>query len=329
MNVSDRLYGEQEINEPVILELIASPAMQRLKGVSQHAFVSRELEFSRFEHSLGVYFLLKRYGAPLEEQIAGLIHDVSHSAFSHCIDYVIPEGSGQKQNYQDKIFSEFVLNSEIPSLLKKYDFDINYILDDTHFPLKEKTLPELCADRLDYSLRLALTAQKLTAQKMGRRELDEVLNGLKAENGLWFFANLALARRYAILFSDLNRNFYAHLLAAGVYARTGAYLRYALEKNYISHDDLYTTEADVLEKIAVHHAADAEAQRLFEKMNDKTGFTNNPDDYDVVIHLKSRAVDPYFKDGEKLKKLSAADPTWGVALAEELKPKEYFVKFTC
>jgi hypothetical protein len=322
MTYSDHLYGEQEITEPIILELIGSPTLERLKGVSQHAFLSRDLEFSRFEHSLGVYFLLHRYQAPIEEQAAGLIHDVSHAAFSHCIDYVIPEGSGEKQSYQDQIFSDFVRHSTIPGIFKKYDFDINYILNDTNFPLKEKKLPDLCADRLDYSLRLALSAKQLDQQ-----EVNGLLNGLIAKNGIWFFKNISLARRYANLFSDLNRKFYSHPLAAAIYARVGAYLRYALGKKYISYDDLYTTENAVLKEIAAFHETDETARRLFDEMNNKTGFSLNPDSYDARICLKSRAVDPYFKYGTELKRLSEIDPAWKKTLAEELRPKEYFIKF--
>jgi len=35
MNYNDTIYGNYEIQEPVILELINSPAMQRLKGIDQ------------------------------------------------------------------------------------------------------------------------------------------------------------------------------------------------------------------------------------------------------------------------------------------------------
>lgn len=221
----DRLYGKEKIDEPVILELIALPEMQRLKGVSQHAFLSQELDFSRFEHSLGVYFLLRRFNAPLAERVAGLIHDVSHSAFSHCIDYIVEEGDGARQNHQDKIFVNFVKNSRIPAVLERYGFKLDYILDDNNFPLKESPLPNLCADRLDYSLRLALTSKKKTLE-----QLAFLLDNLQTENGCWLFSNRDSAADYTRLFLDLNRDYYSHALAAVIYARTGAYFRYPIPK---------------------------------------------------------------------------------------------------
>jgi hypothetical protein len=73
MYYEDTIYGNYEIQEPVILELINSPALQRLKGIDQagysHVYFPG-IPRSRFNHSLGVYLLLKRYGASIEEQIA-------------------------------------------------------------------------------------------------------------------------------------------------------------------------------------------------------------------------------------------------------------------
>src|SRR3989344_8653454 len=165
MKYTDQVYGKTEITDPVILELISCPALQRLKDIDQAGYLPiwkisdhhiNEYDHSRFAHSVGVYLLLRNYGAPLEEQIAGLIHDVSHSAFSHCIDYVLDTGSEKEHNHQDNVFDEFVRKSEIPKILKKYNFGLEYILDDKNFPLKEKDLPDLCADRIDYSLRTAV-----------------------------------------------------------------------------------------------------------------------------------------------------------------------------
>ena len=152
----DKVYGETEITEPVILDLIHSCTIERLKGIDQAGYFEPyfpNTKHNRFEHSLGVYILLKNFGASLEEQISGLIHDVSHSAFSHVTDGVLKNSSSEKEDHQDNIFEQFVKNSEIPKILVKYNIDVNYILNDDNFLLKEQKLPELCADRIDYILR--------------------------------------------------------------------------------------------------------------------------------------------------------------------------------
>ena len=89
MEYVDSVYGMIQIDDPAVRALIASPSLQRLKEIDQAGFLTpfrpEEDKITRFEHSVGVYVLLKLYGASLEEQVSGLIHDVSHTAFSHCV----------------------------------------------------------------------------------------------------------------------------------------------------------------------------------------------------------------------------------------------------
>jgi len=124
MIYNDKIYGKFKITEPVILELIKSLVIQRLKKINQYGYVGSYLpqaKTSRFEHSLGVFCLLRKYGTPIEEQISGLLHDVSHSVFSHCIDYVFKKKTANKQSHQDDIFNAYIRKTEIPKILKKYE----------------------------------------------------------------------------------------------------------------------------------------------------------------------------------------------------------------
>ena len=101
MLIKDIVYGDVEIDEPVLIELINSDALQRLKHINQ-AGASKYImpkPVTRFEHCVGAMILLKRLGASLEEQIAGLLHDVPHTAFSHVIDFVFKTC---KLDYLDK-----------------------------------------------------------------------------------------------------------------------------------------------------------------------------------------------------------------------------------
>lgn len=64
MFYTDPIYGTVEIQDPVILELIQSPTLQRLKGIDQAGYYDEHFpdsKHTRFEHSMGVYLLLKRY----------------------------------------------------------------------------------------------------------------------------------------------------------------------------------------------------------------------------------------------------------------------------
>lgn len=331
MRYLDRVYGEWEIDEPMILEIINGPSLQRLKGVDQAGYrplwVKPEVKIngddhSRFAHSLGVYLLLKKYGASLAEQTAGLIHDVSHSVFSHCIDYVLDEGSPAEQNHQDNLFDSYIRKTEIPAIIQKYGLDAEFILDDKNFPLKEKSLPNLCADRIDYALRTAVIFGELKEE-----EKDELLKNLEVENNQWVFKNLASAKKYAELFLKLNADYYAGLPSAVMFRAVGECLKYALLKGYLFRDDLYTTDKIVIEKIKKFSEEDEKLKLLWEQMNKRAKVENNPRDYDVQISCKSRVVDPLFREGGFLKRVSEAEPSWGEIVKQESKPKQYFLKF--
>ncbi|MBI5563384.1 MAG: HD domain-containing protein, partial [Chloroflexi bacterium] len=85
MRYHDRIYGDFEIDQPVLLDLMQTRAMQRLHGVLQHGItglIGITRPTSRFEHSLGVMGLVRRFGGTLDAQIAALLHDISHTAFS-------------------------------------------------------------------------------------------------------------------------------------------------------------------------------------------------------------------------------------------------------
>lgn len=331
MIYKDRIYEQVNIKEPVVLDLIKSPAIQRLKGIDQAGYYKlwakpdtkmREYDNSRFAHSIGVYVLLKKYSASFEEQIAGLIHDVSHSAFSHCIDYVLDVGSEKEHNHQDNIFAEFVKKSEIPAILKKYNLKIDYILNEHNFPLLERFLPELCADRIDYSLRTAVVFNELNQE-----DVKYFLDNLTTESNNWIFRNFESAKRYADLFLRLNRDYFAGLSSAIMFKSVGECLRYAIEKGYLTEEDLYKTDKEVLKKIEKHLRKDEKLKLLFRRMNNQVRVSNNPEDFDSRVFCKSRIVDPLYRYNGSVVRLSETNPEWKEIVRSESQPKEYFLKF--
>lgn len=331
MLYKDQVYGNFEITEPVILELIKSPAIQRLKYIDQGGMRSvwfktnknfRQIEISRFTHSIGVYILLKKYNASIEEQISGLIHDVSHSVFSHCIDFVKNFKFEKHDSFQDKIFVNFIKKTNIPKILKKYNYDIEYILNDNNFPLKEKKLPDLCADRIDYSLRDSLVFNVLKKQ-----EIKYFLNNLKVYKINWVFKNFESAKNFAEFFNNINKNYYGDFASAKMFKTISDWISYALIKKYIDFKDLYTTDKKVIRKINKFNKKDRQLDFYWQALKNKQIITNNPKDYDEIIICKSRAIDPIFLDNSKIKRLSEIYPKWKQIIKQESQPKQYFLKF--
>jgi HD superfamily phosphohydrolase len=66
--------------------------LQGLRGMHQGGAIvhaNPAINHTRFDHSAGVMLRIRRLGGSLWEQLAGLLHDVLHTAFSHLIDYVL------------------------------------------------------------------------------------------------------------------------------------------------------------------------------------------------------------------------------------------------
>lgn len=325
MIYTDKVFGEFSIDEPVLIELIESSTLQRLKNISNAGYYEAFFPGSyhtRFEHSVGDMYLLMHFGAPVEEQIAGLIHDVSHSAFSHCIDY-IGESEGQKnQSHQDNMFEDFVRTSKIPAILQKHGFDLNYILDDSHFPLKETDLPDLCTDRMDYSLRGGIMHGEIT-----QNEVKYFLENITATNGRWIFKNFESASWYAKLFLKVSSTYFSSIESAVMLSCVGAYLKHGLTQKYITMDDIYVDDVHVLAKMKPFHKTDTELNYLFERMSNKVPYKNNPEKFSSHVFCKSRVVDPLFFDRSEVKRVSEVDEEWKQTLIQESHPKEYFIQF--
>jgi HD superfamily phosphohydrolase len=331
MKYEDRVYGSCLIEDPLVLELIHSHSLQRLRKIDQGGYkplwTDPDIDcgpddHTRFAHSLGVFLLLQKYGASREEQIAGLLHDVSHSAFSHCIDYVLETGSQTNHSHQDSCFESYVKRSELPCILQKHGIDVNYVLDDAHFPLKEKKLPDLCADRIDYSLRTAVIFKEVFIE-----EVSSLLNNLIVHDGQWIFTNFEYAKKFAELFLMLNRKYFSGFSSAVMFASVGNCLKHACAQGYITQEDLYTTDQLVLDKLKGRIKEDPMLNTLWRRMNKLIKTIDSKTDSGTEVFCKSRVVDPLFKCSQGFLRVSDVDPSWAKTIQKELAPKRYVITY--
>jgi uncharacterized protein len=326
MFIKDQIYGNQHLNSPVIEEIVNTSDFQRLHGIDLAGYYepyAPGVHVSRYEHSMGVYLILHMYNAPLAEQIAGLIHDISHSAFSHCIDYALSKGTPKTHGHQDAIHYEFVTTkTSIPFILKKYEIDSEYILDDKNFPLKERLLPDLCADRIDYILRTAFAHGKINQE-----DVRYYLSDLKINNTDWVFNEYTIAKKFAELFRLMNNTVFSGLYSAVMFDSVGKYLKYALSQNYISIDNLYTTDKQVLDKISLFHQSDQHLFILWQRMAGVLKAHSSNDDKLPAVYVKSRVIDPLFIKEHKIIRLSDYDKEWKNVVIEESKPKCYRIEY--
>ena len=190
------------------------------------------------------------------------------------------------------------------------------------FLSKERLLPDLCADRIAYGLQDALNFEEIN-----RSQAKGFLEALRAEDGRWF---LLLSREHESLrscFLEMSDVYWASEHSAVELKTVGDVLRHSLEQGHITHDDLHTTDREVLDKITAAKN-DGRLLELLKRMNAEYSFVSDRTQYDLHTFCKSRAVDPYCMHEGRIVRVSDVDPEWGPIVSNGLEPKEHFIKFT-
>lgn len=295
MNYLDRIYGETEITEPIIQAIIESEPMQRLKKVNQYGasfYRFSHLTTNRFEHCVGVYLLLRKFNATLEEQIAGLLHDVPHTAFSHVVDFVF--GGSEVGTFHEEFHQEVIMNSELPEIFKRHNIDLNSVLDKHKFHLLERDLPDLCMDRIDYFYRDLITDNIITPAVA-----DRLLSKMVRFEDTIIFEDQAAAREFADYFRQGDQQLWGHPLQAALYHLFAEALKTALFDNIITFKDLFSVDEVVYEKLAkANHPLITKNLELVKHIK----VVEDPAKYDFFIKTKIRMVDPYvLVDGEPVR----------------------------
>ena len=304
--IRDRIYGSFEIGEQVLVDLIHTPAMQRLRKIYEAARFpnnnEKMISSTRYQHSVGVMLLLRKYGASMDEQIAGLLHDVSHTAFSHAIDRVV--GDHVKQDYQDNRHDGYVRSTGIPSILAKHGYDVGRIVDikSGAYRLLENQLPDICADRIDYSLRNF-------AKWENPRAVGTCLQGLVNYKGRFVFLSRPIARLFAENYLECQiRNWGSVKYNAMEYIFSKA-LMLAMRKGIINIGDLlYTYDNYVMGKL--RKSRDRDIRELLGILEHRIRYHEVRKDPDYINRVKLRYTDPYYADGGRLRKLSENDPAF-------------------
>lgn len=301
------LYGPLVVENPVIKHILQLPALERLKKVSQSgvaSYVIPQLKaWSRYDHSLGVLYLLQRYGASLEEQLAGLLHDVSHTAFSHVADFVF-EHTSDNDSYQDSIHEWFLRSCAIDKELALFSISLEEVLHKSggHKAL-EQDLPYLCADRLDYNLMGGALFGRITPQ-----EVQELLLHLKFEDDTWFFVDQAWAKKFGLLVLENDVKIWGTAWNGVLYELAAQALRRAFTLQLVSQQDLHFSTDDVLWNRLLM-SDDSIIKDLLYK------FFHYQDTYklvdhgahDLAFHPKFRGIDPFVKTSSGLVHLSKLD----------------------
>jgi HD superfamily phosphohydrolase len=318
--VEDRLYGRHTIVEPVLVELLRSPALSRLAGVNQHGIsghLNHTPRVTRLEHSVGAFLLVRNVGASLEEQVAALLHDVSHTVMSHVVDFAL--GEPGESSFHEVHKMRFVNTTPIPDVLARHGFGDLKPLDEELYPLVEQPAPRLCADRLDYGLRDAVAFNYLSLE-----DAQSVIRSLQAfpspasPSRLLVLQDTQLALKLAKSYMYCDRDVWGNPAHGDIYTRTANLMRTVIRGGSVREEELWSlSDEDFWARM--RQAVDAQGQEVMDKL--ESGGLPDEKGLPLPRGAKVRTIDPdiYVASSEQISPLS-------VLLPDYAKEKEEYVR---
>jgi uncharacterized protein len=307
--IINSIYGQDEVFEPVLIALIKSPMMQRLKKIRQYGvahYAARTPDYTRFEHSVMVMALSRRFGASVAEQVAALLHDVSHTAFSHVADYVFKAGDGNT-SYQDDMHEWFIAKTGIDLILEEYGYKGACSNSNKHaFTILEQDLPDLCTDRIEYNLKGGHIEGRISTN-----EINTVLAALRFENGRWYFVDEKAALLIAHVSLQLTEytfstrhNFFAYRQAANALKRALEIGLITIDDMCFSHDDEVWERLSKCNDVHIRSAIDCVIHC------DEHCAAGTKDSHDMCVIGKFRGVNPWVKMQHGFARLTDINPSF-------------------
>lgn len=242
IKVNDPIYGTTELPQ-IFEDLLNTKALKRLNKIHHSGaifLVNPQICHTRLEHSIGVMLLVRLLGGNELEQIAGLLHDLSHTAFSHVSDYVF---DNREENYHEQLMAAVLNDSEIPEILERYGFHADQVLHG-NFPILEQPLPLLCADRLDYTLRDAMHAKLIS-----RSQASSFISAVTIQEGIIVVRDQQSAEWINRLFEQINKEIYNAPLYVYANQELAILIKELLKSGELREADLLKDDTFMLNKI--------------------------------------------------------------------------------
>jgi uncharacterized protein len=319
-------YGDVQLNKEVqldkiLIEIIEHPAFTRMYGIHQYGtthYVTEQLEespykgniqqnYTRWEHSLGVFVLLRRYNAHPLEQIAGLLHDISHTGFSHVGDFLFKSQTDSSQTaFQDTTQKSFLEKSGIRNILEKNGINLESVLIDKFKNLKQAA-PEICADNLEYTLKGGLLAGYLSLQ-----EIQFILKNLTLNQNLnrWAFLDELAAFKFGMASLTISEKNSGSVWNAVLYTITAKIINRAFNMGILSSENFLTTTNSLKDDNIFNTLKDCTESKIhaymgclsnFKKVYDVLEFQQNDS---IPVQTKFRGTNPWILKNNDYKKLT-------------------------
>lgn len=186
----DPVHRYVHVIDKVIWDLIATPEFQRLRRIKQLGttyFTFHGAEHSRFNHSLGVYEIVRRIIENIkddpnwneEEELltlcAALLHDIGHGPFSHSFEKVFQ--LDHEKFTQQIILGKTSVNRVLKEVAPEFPEKVAQVINKTYEDQLVVSLisSQIDADRMDYLLRDAY----YTGVSYGQFDMERILRVMR------------------------------------------------------------------------------------------------------------------------------------------------------
>lgn len=307
--IKDAIHGTHTVTEPVLLALLRAPSLRRLVGVCQHGvtgLLGLTPTITRFEHSVGAFLLVRRAGGGVEEQVAGLLHDASHTVLSHVMDWALSKpGESFHEVHKDR----YLEGTELPGILAQHGFGDHRPFQEELYPLVERDAPHLCADRLDYALRDAVAFGKLPLEDArGAVSCLTAHPGADSPERILALRDPELGLRLARSYIACDRDVWANPAHVDMARRTGDLIGAMVRGGQIAEDELWCAGGDAEFWQTLGRKTDEAGRAVMRRLEEE----NLPDEEGLGLPraAKTRTIDPDIVVGEALAPLSEVDGAW-------------------
>ena len=304
---------------------IELPIMQRLSGIGLlcgtdwTSLYKNRFFYSRLDHSVGVALIIWNFTKDKTQTIAGLLHDVSTTVFSHVSDF--RKGDALTQTSTEEPTTKMILSdSALCKLLESDGIEPKDVVDYHIYPIADNEIPSLSADRLEYMYPSGVALDgSWTFEEIAKTYNDLIILKNEENKEELGFKTIEMAELYCKKFCmighilQLNENKLSLQLLSQIMSK-------AVELDVLQEEDFMTlSESKIIEKIesfiskktlSLEEQKFATMYNTFRKMT-KVEHTNQklPEDeyFCVSLKVKQRYINPLVKVGtnsQQAKRLS-------------------------
>jgi len=286
-----------------LIKYLKTPSLLRLKKVGYFCgmdYASKNIynfseNISRYDHSLTVSLIVYKLTKNKTATLAGLFHDIATPCFSHVIDYMNKDYSKQESTEE---FTEHVLRNDeyLRNCLKEDDIDIEDIIDFKKYPIVDNDRPKMCADRIDGVILNGIGWTK----NININDISKIVENMKIYKNEFGeeeigFSSHEIAKKVIDISESID--IYCHSKEDNYMMQLLADItKYAINKKYISYNDLYKyNEEELFKKFKSEN--DNELKHLIIKFEN----IKEEDIPDIKLpEIKTRNLNPIVK-GKRIK----------------------------